>query len=880
MIGTHLGHYELTALLGKGGMGEVYRAKDTTLNRDVAVKVLPTEFSHDKERVARFEREATTLAKLQHTNIATIYGFEVDEDRRFLVMELVEGEELAERLSRGSIPVEEAIGLAAQIAEGLEVAHGMGIVHRDLKPANIKITPTGDVKILDFGLARAYADEPDSTSTMEMGNSPTITAAMTQAGVILGTAAYMSPEQARGKTIDQQADIWSFGVVFYEMLTSDRLFGGETVSDSIGAILHRNPDLAKLPNVPPQIHTLLRRCLVRDKRERLRDIGDARLELEDAKVVGESQEESTGQRHRRTPWMITAFLTVVVMLMGYLGLTRSPESTHHMATLGLPREEAIDLGIHNAWPRIEFSPDGTQVVYMGGEDSRLFRRDVDSFDSEPIPGTENVSMFAFSLDGLWIAYINGTDLWKMALSGGAPIKLCTTGAGPGLVWGEGEIFFSRTNGGGLWSVSEDGGQPQSVSTLNDDREETSHRWPHVLPGGRHLLFTIKTARISSFDDALIGLLSLDTGEIKVLVQGGMYPRYLSTGHIVYGRESQLFTVPFDIGSMTIQGTPTRVLENVDTVDVNGCAQYTLSNDGSLAYLTSGEGQAELDLVWLHMSGRVSRLDIGSSYAMQISFRPGGDQMALMVPAANDKIYVYDFQRKIMNRLTNTPGNDALPVWSPDGSQIVYQNDRDGSRDLYVIPSDGSTPATRILASPLNEFPGSWLPDGKRILLTRFNAGGKAEICVMPVDGSEEPSVLFPSEYSNGQARISPDGEWLAYASDSSGDRNVYVRPFMRPGNPVRVSNAGGSFPQWSHDGKTIYYSQPPWQMAVEVDAKETFQVGSPVELFETDDIMYRSMPLSTDGQSFLANRVDPQLRKHFGIRVVFDWVGQLGDLDQ
>ncbi len=880
MIGTQLGRYKITALLGKGGMGEVYRATDTTLNRDVAVKVLPTEFSHNVERVARFEREATTLAKLQHTNIATVYGFEVDEDRRFLVMELVEGEELAERLDRGPIPVEEAIGLAAQIAEGLEVAHGMGIVHRDLKPANIKITPTGDVKILDFGLARAFADEIDDDSTVEVGNSPTITAAMTQAGVILGTAAYMSPEQARGKHVDRQADIWSFGVVFYEMLTSDRLFGGETVSDSIGAILHRNPDLARLPDVPPQIHTLLRRCLVRDKRERLRDIGDARLELEDAKIADGAKEKNVGQGFRRTPWMITALLVVVALLAGYLAVFRTPETSHHLATLGLPRNEAIDLGIHNAWPSIEFSPDGTQVVYVGGKDSRLFRRNIDSFDSEPIPGTENIALFTFSPDGLWIAYITEAKLWKMALSGGAPIELCTTGAGPGLVWGEGEIFFSRTNGGGLWSVSEEGGQPRSVSTLNDEREETSHRWPHVLPGGRHLLFTIKTARISSFDDALIGLLSLDSGEIKVLVQGGMYPRYLTTGHIVYGRDSQLFAVPFDIGSMTVQGTPTRVLENIDTVDVNGCAQYSLSRDGSLAYLTAGENQADLELTWMHASGRVSRLDIGTSYTMQISFRPGGDQMATMVPAANDKIYVYDFQRKIMNRLTNTPGNDALPIWSPDGSQIVYQNDRAGSGDLFIIPSDGSAPATRILASPLNESPDSWLPDGKSILLTRFDTGGKAEICVMPIDGSKEPSVLFASEYSNELARISPDGEWLAYVSDSSGDRNIYARPFMKPGNPVRVSNAGGDFPQWSHDGKTIYYSQPPWQMAVEVETSETIQVGTPMEMFEINKVMYRNLPLAPDGQSFLANQVDPQLRKHFGIRVVFDWTGQWDELDQ
>jgi Tol biopolymer transport system component/predicted Ser/Thr protein kinase len=877
LIGKTLGHYEITGLLGKGGMGEVYRAQDTTLNREVAVKVLPPEFSHDLERVARFEREATTLAKLQHTNIATIYGFEKDQDRRFLVMELVEGEELAERLDRGPIPAEEALLLATQIAEGLEVAHNMGIVHRDLKPANIKITPTGDVKILDFGLARAYSGEADGGSTLEIGNSPTITAAMTQAGVILGTAAYMSPEQARGKSIDKQADVWSFGVLFYEMLTADRLFGGETVSDSIGAILHRDPDLTQLPVVPPQIHTLLRRCLARDKRQRLRDIGDARLELADAMATRSTAKESD-QGFRRAPWLVAAALAVMVAVLGWMAFTRSPEAVHHLATLGLPRDEAVDLGTHNAWPRLKFSPDGKQVVYVGGEEFKLFRRDVDSFESEVIPGPENVSLFTFSPDGLWIAYMANSKLWKVALSGGAPVEICDTADGPGLAWGSNEIFFSRANGGGLWSVPAAGGQPHSVSILNDEREETSHRWPHVLPGGRHLLITIKTARITTFDDASIGLLSLDTGEVQVLVQGGMYPQYLATGHIVYGRDAQLFAVPFDLKSLEVKGTPIRVLEEVDTVAVNGCAQYALSTDGHLAYLSAGEDQAELELVWLNVSGKISRLDIGNPYSLQLSFRPDGEQLAALIPAANDKIFVYDFQRQIMTRLTNTPGNDAVPIWSPDGTQIVYQNDRDGSGDLFLIPSDGSAPARRILASPFDEFPNTWSPDGTQILFSRVDAGGKSEIWIMPVDGSDEPRVLFASEHSSGRARISPDGQWIAYISDSSGDINVYARPFGRPGNPVRISISGGNRPQWSPDGKTLYYVDDPRMMAVPVEAKASLQVGTPQEVFELDETVFGLFPLAPDGERFLANRANPQMRKHFGIRVVFDWTDKLTEL--
>ena len=876
MIGNTLGRYEITALLGKGGMGEVYRATDTSLNREVAIKVLPSAFSHDIERVARFEREATTLAKLQHTNIATVYGFEQDQDQRFLVMELVEGEDLAERLDRGPIAPKEAMALAVQIAEGLEVAHRMSIVHRDLKPANLKITPTGDVKILDFGLARAFADEADEGSTMETDNSPTLTAAMTQAGVILGTAAYMSPEQARGKSIDKQADLWSFGVVLYEMLTGDRLFGGEPISDSIGAILHRDPDLTQLPEVPSQIKTLLRRCLARDKRKRLRDIGDARLDLEDAIAFQGRAKENGGSRLRHAPWLVVAVLVVLVGITGSMALMRSPETAHQLATLGLPRDEAVDLGIHNAWPRLQFSPDGKQVVYLGGDDFQLFRRNVDSFTSEVIPGIDDVSLFTFSPDGLWIAYTAKSKLWKVALSGGAPMEICDIQDGPGLTWGNDQIFFSHGNGGGLWSVPVAGGQPRPVSTLNDDREETSHRWPHVLPDGRHLLITIKTARITSFDDALIGLLSLDTGEVEVLIQGGSSAQYLSTGHIIYGRDEQILAVPFDLASLTVQGTPVSVLENVDTVDVNGCAQYSLSANGDLAYLSAGEDQAELELVWMNISGKASRLDIGNPYSFEHVFRHDGQKLAAMIPAANDKIYVYDFQRQIMTRLTNTPGNDTQPIWSPDGTQIVYRNDRDGSSDLYVIPADGSTPAQRILASREDEFPNAWTPDGTRILYSRITLDGKAEICSLASDGSGEPTVLYPSESSNWQPSLSMDGDWIAYISNSSGEANIYVRPFDGSARPVRISVDGGERPQWSPDGKILYYVDDLQMMAAPIETGARVQVGTPYEVFATDSEFFGTSPLSPDGENFIISRADPQLRKHFGIRVVFDWAEQLG----
>ncbi len=881
MIGTNLGHYEIISLLGKGGMGEVYRALDTTLNREVAVKVLPVAFSDDPERVARFEREATTLAKLQHTNVATIYGFEEDEGHRYLVMELVEGEDLAERLKRGPIPVEEALMLAAQIAEGLEAAHGLGIVHRDLKPSNIKVTPGGDAKILDFGLARAFAPEGDPSGTIEISNSPTITAGMTQAGVILGTAAYMSPEQARGKHIDKQADIWSFAVVLFEMLTTERLFGGETVSDSIGAILHRDPDLSQLPQVPRQIHTLLRRCLSRDKRQRLRDIGDARLELEDAIAARGKADKREDSGSKGASKALVAGLIVLLLAVSGFALTRNTDSSPAVVTLGLDRDQAMDTGVVNAWLKIQFSPNGEEVMYIGGEDEKIFRRDIDTFDAVEIQGTDGALLFAFSPDGQWITYFANNKLWKIALSGGAPVELCETRDGPGLTWGKGEnqdkIYYVPLTGGGIWSVSANGGAPQVVSVLADDRDETSHRWPHALPDGKHLLVTIKTARISKFDDALIGLLSLETGAMEVLVRGGMSARYSASGHITYGRNNQLFAVAFDLATLSVTGTPHQVVEHVDTIQVNGCTQYALSDDGDLAYFYSDNFFERIELVWFYPSGKFGDFSLDAPRAYDLAFSPDGSQLATVDALANDKIVVYDMERNTTARLTNTPGNDSFPVWSPDGSMIAYRNDRSGSIDLFVIPADGSEPGRAVLAGPLHEFTQAWSHDGTEIVYTRVEADGHGETWIVPLDGSEDPRLLIDVPFSTWNAVVSPDGKWIAYNSDSSGEDNIFVASFSGQGNSIRISTRGGEDPQWSPDGKTLYYMTDDTIMAVEYEVNDRFEAGAPQELAKLKESFFGKLELSADGDKFLVNRGNAELKKHYSIRVVPNWADKLGD---
>jgi serine/threonine-protein kinase len=873
LLGKTLAHYDITDLLGKGGMGEVYRALDTKLGREVAIKILPTEFSGDPERAARFDREARTLASLQHPNVASIYGFEEVDGIRFLVMELVEGDDLAERLKSGGLPWKEAVDVAEQIAEGLEAAHAQDIVHRDLKPANIKITPTRDVKILDFGLARAYAGEPDGDETDTL-NSPTITAAMTQVGTIMGTAAYMSPEQARGRGVDKQSDIWSFGVVLYEMLTGECLFKGETVSDSIGAILHRDPDLDQLPDVPPQVRTLLRRTLIRDKRKRLRDIGDARLELEEARSGTAAVPVAAPTRSGKTGWLAALAMTVLAAVLGTMFFIRDSDPGPTQTTLGLSKEEAVSLSSGGlSWSHLDVSPDGTSVVYRGDESNALHLRDIGSFTATKLIDTEQAKLPVFSPDGRWIAYFGQSGLWKIAVSGGAPVRICDTERGPGLTWGQGELYFSRTNGGGLWAVSENGGEIRSISTPDASRDETSHRWPQVLPGGRHLLLTIKTARIATFDDASIGLLSLDTGQVTVLMQGGSNPHYVASGHLVYGRGTQLFAAPFDLKSLTVTGTPTPVLDGIHISDITGSAGYALSPGGDLVYVPSLPDYWDFRLVWWHRSGKTSALEFDQLRAFDLAVSPDEERFVAAVPGANDKLWIYDLRQKTTSRLTNTPGNDRNPVWSPDGRSVAYRNDIGGPSDIFLVGADGSAPAERLHASESFDSPSSWSPDGSRLLFTRIESDGNADIWSLNMSGEYEAEPFLQSPDLERDAQFSPGGEWVAYVSDTAGDREIYVRPYPGPGNALRVSRSGGTRPFWAPDGSALYFTADDRIMEVPFERTAGFRPGEPVEVFVGTSLA-PNLNLAPIGDRFLATLGNPDALQ-FQIRVIFDWADEL-----
>ena len=582
MIGRTLAHYKITAAVGAGGMGEVYRATDTTLSREVAIKVLPADVAHDPERLARFEREARVLASLNHPNIAAIYGFQQSDGVPFLVMELVEGEDLAERLSHGPIPVDETLLIARQIAEALEAAHEKGIVHRDLKPANVKVTPDGTVKVLDFGLAKALSPE-GASATADLSHSPTLAYTGTAAGLILGTAAYMSPEQARGQPVDKRADIWAFGVVLFEMLTGQRLFMGETVSDTLAAVLTREIDWKALPaGTPADLHRVLRRCLDRDRRNRLRDIGEARVAVGSGQFAA-APTEVVETKPRGISTRVASVGVVLAIsagaLAGWMAPRAKPLEARPLARF------AIDTGhplLSESWHQfggLAISRDGQRLVYVAADGAveRLYQRTMDSMETRPMSGTEGASNPFFSPDAKWVGFFSGRTLKKVSVEGGAPVALAPAHDNRGGCWTDGdEIVFAPNAGSGLLRISAGGGSPSPLTQLDSPHRELSHRWPSVVAGASAVLFTVKTKGLQTFDDAPVEAVRLANGERTNVLTGGTGPRYSSTGHLVYARAGALLAAPFDASRLAVTGPPFTALEGVSRSMGTGSAHYALS----------------------------------------------------------------------------------------------------------------------------------------------------------------------------------------------------------------------------------------------------------------------------------------------------------------
>jgi serine/threonine-protein kinase len=800
--GTRLGSYEVVAQIGAGGMGEVYQAHDTMLGREVAIKVLPANFVNDPERLSRFQREARMLAALNHANIATIYGLEQSGGVTCLVMELVPGETLAERVKAGPLPMEEALKIAEQIAEALEAAHEKSIIHRDLKPANVKVTPEGKVKVLDFGLAKAFAGD---AANEDISNSPTLSMAATRQGVILGTAAYMSPEQAKGKAVDKRTDIWAFGAVLYELLAGEAAFQGEDVGDILAEVVKAEPDWTRLPEAtPPPIRTLLRRCLRKDKRQRLQDAAGVRIEIEDAiaapKDVGATAPVATPRSNLSRAVATALAIITVVALWGWWRAARPVEqSLQPLERLDVDLGPDVSLG-SSYGADVILSPDGTRVVYVS--QGRLFTRRLDQPNATELTETQGAFAPFFSPDGQWVAFFTPGKLEKISVEGGAAIALCDSVAGRGGSWGDdGNIIAALDVNVGLSRIPSAGGQPTSVTEVQSG--EGNHRWPQVLPGSKAVLFTVNSGMAAGYDGANIELVSLADHRRKTLVRGGTFGRYLPSGHLIYVNRGTLFAVPFDLDRLEVRGTPSQTLNQVSYTPSNGTAQIDFSQTGTLIYRSGGGGGGLSTVQWLDASGKTQPLLAKPDAYERPVLSPDGNRLALYT----SDIWVYEWKRDTMTRLTFGPGRSIYPVWSPDGRYIVFQ----GPGGLFWTRSDGSGKPLPLTQSKNRQLPYSFSPDGKRLAFHELSPQTQDDIWTVPleVDASGlragKPEAFLQTPFDERQGAFSPDGRWLAYSSNESGTYQIYVRAFPDKGGKWQISNSGGVEPVFSRNGRELFF---------------------------------------------------------------------------
>ncbi|HYM13018.1 MAG TPA: protein kinase [Bryobacterales bacterium] len=844
--GARLGTYEIVSLLGAGGMGEVYRARDPRLGREVAIKVLPEAFARDTEKLARFEREARVLASLNHPGIAAIHGFEQAGGTPFLVMELVEGETL-----KGPLPPEEAIAISRQICEALEAAHEKGVVHRDLKPANIKITPQGKVKLLDFGLAKAFAEDRTASDPAQ---SPTVSLA-TQAGVILGTAAYMSPEQARGRTIDRRTDIWAFGCVLYEMLSGRQAFRGTNVAEIIAAVMRGEPDWSALPAAtPPHLRRLLERCLQKDSTERLHDIADARLELKEAPATVPLP---AARPARALAWMIAATLFAAIALV--LGLVHFRETPPEQQVVRLPLlpPEKTSFG------EVDVSPDGRRVAFTARDASgsiHLWVRPLDAPAAQMLGGTEGASFPFWSPDSRWIGFFADGKLKKAEVSGAPPQTIANAPVGRGGAWNrDGVILFAPNVYSPLAQVPATGGEPKPVTGLDTSHEETSHRWPQFLPDGRRFLYFI----LAGPEHQGIYAGSLDSKE-KTLLLASQYSAAYGMGHLLFVRERALLAQRFDAGKLQLAGESLPVAEPVGTTLFR--TRASLSETGVLVYY--GAGTAGVRLQWFDRGGKALEAVGPPGGYLSVDLSPDGRRLAADrndTQPGNRDIWLFDLARGASTRFTFRPAFNDSPAWSPDGRRIAFRSNREGAFNLYQKDASGAGEEELLLKTPSNKVPTGWSPDGRWLLYNEQDPKTRMDLWLLRLDGRQparQPQPWLRTEFDERFGQFSPDGQWVAYDSNESGRHEVYVRPFAAGGaagaGQSQVSTGGGEQPRWRGDGKELFYLGPDRQlMAVEVKTTGgRFEAGLPRALFPTraaiiPGLFHTVYAVRADGQRFL-----------------------------
>ncbi|MGD0697638.1 MAG: protein kinase [Terriglobia bacterium] len=895
--GAQLGPYEILSPLGAGGMGEVYRARDTKLNREVALKVLPEAFAANAERMARFEREAQVLASVNHPNMAAIYGLEESTAVRALVMELVEGPTLADRIAQGPVAIEEALPVAKQIAEALEYAHEKSIIHRDLKPANVKVTPEGTVKVLDFGLAKALA--PDTSGT-HLANSPTISIAATQAGVILGTAAYMSPEQAKGKIVDRRTDIWAFGCVLYEMLGGKQAFEGETVSDVLAAVIMKDPDWNALAaDTPAGIQKLLRRCLQKDPKQRLRDIGDARIAIEEtlsgtgdaeADLVpaqGRPQGPPLQPWRRALPWAAALLCVGLagVFAIGYFRAISVPARSVRSYILP-PEKTTFAFEAKTGTPVL--SPDGRKLLFAARNSAgveRLWIRPLDSAAAQPLEDTEGASFPFWSPDSRFVGYFAQGKLMKIDTSGGPNQTVCDAPSGRGGAWSlDGRIVFTPERLAGLEQVAAAGGTPTPLVPLNRSNQQLTLRWPVFLPDGHHFLYFAGNplSEVAASTNGIY-LGSLDGKDRKFLVQADSNALYAPPGFLLFLKGATLVAQPIDTRRLELTGEAVPVAEEVANPRDYRLGHFSVSQYGDLVYELGGQDREQV--AWLDAGGKQLG-EVGEPGTIQdLRLSPDGETLAEVAPAGkNVDLWLLDLARGVRTRFTFNPAEDMSPAWSPDGTKIAFSSMRSGQFDIYVKPTNGTGTAQPLVQDNARKFVDDWSGDGRYLAYMRDSPQGKngSDIWILPLFGDKKPFPFLASPFNEAQASFSPDDRWLAYVSDESGKFEVYVVPFPQGNGKWQVSTGGGGNPRWRRDGKELFYVSPADElMAVEVREKSgSLEVGNPRTLFRTNSVAaYRinsvaAYDVAPDGNKFVV-LTQPAQSSAQPITLVTNWTALL-----
>jgi serine/threonine-protein kinase len=913
--GTRVGPYEILAVLGAGGMGEVYRARDSRLNRDVAVKVVLPAALDDADRVARFHREAQLLAALNHPNIAHIHGLEDAGGQLALVMELVEGPTLADRLTTGALPLDEALATARQVVEALEAAHASGIIHRDLKPANIKVREDGAVKVLDFGLAKAFG--PDAATGHAATASPTISVHATAAGIILGTAAYMSPEQARGRQVDRRADVWAFGAVLYEMLTGRRAFDANDTSDTLALVLTKEPDWSALPaSTPVAIRRLLRRCLEKDPKRRIPDIAVARLEIDEA-LAPAGDAAAVGASHAGVPragwrWMVPVGAGVILAAAAAAGtawvVARPTPTSAPVARFGITLPAAQPIAISFNDRDLALSPDGAHLVYTAGAESQLMVRALDRLDPLPLAGITNARAPFVSPNGQWVGFFDRLDeglsfgavlrgaLKRVPIGGGPPsVIAAVSGGSRGASWGPDDsiIFATSDTTTGLLRVSARGGEPEVLTRPDKNDDEQDHYFPSLLPGGRAALFTIRRGG----SERRVALLDLNTGKWRTLIRSGSQPVYVETGHVVYEDGGALWAVRFDVSAEDVVGDPVPVLERVSWRSAS--ANVAFSRRGMLAYAPSaGAGDAR-SLVWVDRRGSETPFAAPARQYYQPRLSPDGTRVAMSIAGGQQplEMWIWDFSLQRLTPLQSRRGSsNGFMVWSRDSRQLIYS-----SGGLFRRAADGTGSEEQLPTSDLNpettqRRPVTMSPDGKHLIFERMVPGSSYDLMMLSLDGPPvsngsdssrlTPLLDTPSDERN--AAISPDGRWMAYESNKTGQFQVYVRPFPNVNDAEHpISTAGGRTPLFGPNGRELFFVSGPALMAAAVELAPTFRAENPMVMFNAPSLILdgrlfgstgRTYDVSSDGQRFLMLGDDAAAAAQGarpGIIVVQNWTEEL-----